>query len=123
MICINELVDQKCNSREVISEFTILISSYAPNIAEEIWNRLGNQESVTNAPFPKWNQSYLIENEINYPVSFNGKKRFTINLPSEMTKDEVESIIMKHEKRAHYLRGSYPKKVIVVPKRIINIVI
>jgi len=123
MICINELADQKCNSREIISNYTILISSYAPHISEEIWNRLGNQESVTNESFPKWDQSYLIENEINYPVSFNGKKRFTINLHSELTKDEVETLIMKHEKTLHYLDGESPKKVIVVPKRIINIVI
>jgi len=123
MICVNELTDQKCNSREIILEFTVLLSSYAPHISEEIWEKLGNKTSVTMASFPKLNLSYLIENEINYPVSFNGKTRFTITLPSEMKKDEVEVEIMKHEKTAQYLSGKLPKKVIVVPKRIVNIVI
>ena len=122
MICINELTDQKCKSREIISSFTILLSSYAPHISEEIWNRLGNHQSVTKADFPKWNPSYLKENEINYPVSFNGKTRFTITLPLEMAKDEVELEIMKHEKTAYYLEGKSPKKIIIVHKRIVNIV-
>jgi leucyl-tRNA synthetase len=123
MICVNELTDQKCNSPEIISDFTILLSSYAPHISEEIWQKLGNNTSVTKASFPKWNQSYIVESQINYPVSFNGKTRFTISLPSEMTKEEVESEVMKHEKMTHYLNGESPKKVIVVPKRIVNIVI
>ena len=123
MICVNELTDQKCNSREIISDFTILLSSYAPHISEEIWQKLGNNTSVTKEAFPKWNQSYLVESQINYPVSFNGKTRFTISLPSEMTKEEVEAQVMKHEKMTHYLNGESPKKVIVVPKRIVNIVI
>ena len=78
MICINELTDQKCNNREIISNFTILLSSYAPHIAEEIWSKLGNQHSITTASFPKWDENYLIEDEINYPISFNGKTRFTV---------------------------------------------
>ena len=123
MICINELTDQKCNSREIISDFTVLLSSYAPHISEEIWEKLGNKNSVTLSSFPKFNSSYLIENEIKYPVSFNGKTRFTLTLPSDMPKDEVEIEIMKHEKTSHYLDGKSPKKVIVVPKRIVNIVV
>ena len=123
MICVNELTDQKCNNREIISGFTVVLSSYAPHISEEIWQKLGNKTSVTSASFPNFNSSYLIEDEITYPVSFNGKTRFTIALPFEMTKDEVEIEIMKHEKTLHYLKGKLPKKVIVVPKRIVNIVI
>jgi len=123
MICINELTDQKCNSREIISEFTVLLSSYAPHISEEIWQKLGNSDSVLFASFPKFNASYLIENEINYPVSFNGKTRFTITLPFEMTKDEVKAEVLKHDKTTHYLEGKTPKKIIVVPKRIVNIVV
>ena len=123
MICINELTDQKCNSREIISDFTVLLSSYAPHISEEIWEKLGNKKSVTLSSFPKFNPSYLIENEIKYPVSFNGKTRFTITLPSDMPKDKVEIEIMKHEKTSYYLEGKSPKKVIVVPKRIVNIVV
>jgi len=122
MICVNELTEQKCNSREIISDFTLLLSSYAPHIAEEIWQKLGNKTSITTANFPEFNTSYLVENEINYPVSFNGKTRFTITLPAEMKKDEVEVEVMKHEKTTHYLEGKTPKKVIVVPKRIVNIV-
>ena len=122
MICINELTEQKCNSREVIADFTVLLSSYAPHIAEEIWEKLGNETSVTTASFPKFNESYLAENEINYPISFNGKTRFTITLPAEMKKVEVEAEVMKHKKTIHYLEGKSPKKVIVVPKRIVNIV-
>ena len=122
MICINELTEQKCNSREIIADFTVLLSSYAPHISEEIWQKLGNETSVTIATFPKFNASYLIENEVNYPVSFNGKMRFKITLPAEMTKEQVEVEVMKHEKTAHYLEGKSPKKVIVVPKRIVNIV-
>ena len=123
MICINELTEQKCNSKEIITEFTILLSSYAPHISEEIWQKLGNETSVTMATFPVFNTDYLVENEINYPVSFNGKMRFKITLPAEMTKEEVEAEVLKHEKTAHYLEGKSPKKVIVVPKRIVNIVI
>ena len=122
MICVNELTEQKCNSREIVSDFTILLSSYAPHISEEIWNKLGNESSVTIAEFPKFNESYLVEDQINYPVSFNGKMRFKILLDAELTKDEVEDEVMKHEKTAHYLDGKSPKKVIVVPKRIVNIV-
>jgi len=123
MICINELTEQKCNSREIISDFTVLLSTYAPHISEEIWSKLGNESSVTIADFPRFNASFLVESEINYPVSFNGKMRFKIILPAEMSKEEVEVEVLKHERTAHYLEGKLPKKVIVVPKRIINIVI
>jgi leucyl-tRNA synthetase len=123
MICVNELTEQKCNNIEIISDFTILLSSYAPHISEEIWQKLGNETSISTASFPKYKTSYLVENEIKYPVSFNGKTRFTITLPAEMKQDEVEVEVMKHEKTTHYLEGKSPKKVIVVPKRIVNIVI
>ncbi|MBC8266800.1 MAG: leucine--tRNA ligase [Flavobacteriales bacterium] len=122
MICVNELTEQKCNNREIISDFTVLLSAYAPHIAEEIWQKLGNETSVTGTSFPTFNASYLVEDEVNYPVSFNGKMRFKITLPAEMSKEEVEVEVLNHEKTAHYLEGKSPKKVIVVPKRIVNIV-
>ena len=100
-----------------------MLSPYAPHIAEEIWEKLGNKKSVTQAAFPKYSESYLLEEEVNYPVSFNGKTRFTITLPFEMAKDEVEAEVLKHDKTTHYLEGKTPKKVIVVPKRIVNIVV
>ena len=122
MICINELTEQKCNNREIISDFTVLLSAYAPHISEEIWSKLGKDTSVTTANFPSFNSSYLVESEIHYPVSFNGKMRFKITLSAELTKEEVEKEVMNHEKTSHYLDGKSPKKVIVVPKRIVNIV-
>ena len=122
MICVNELTEQKCNSREVVTDFTILLSPYAPHISEEIWEKLGNKTSVTTASFPKYLQTYLVEDEIKYPISFNGKKRFTISLPAEMTKENVEEEVMKHEKTLQYMAGKSAKKIIVVPKRIVNIV-
>ena len=122
MICVNELTDQKCNCRKIISEFTILLSSYAPHISEEIWNKLGNKTSIAVAQFPVFDNTYLSEDEVDYPVSFNGKKRFTIKLPASLNKEEVETEVMQQDKTKHYLEGNIPKKIIVVPKRIVNIV-
>mgnify|MGYP001159997912 FL=1 len=123
MICLNELIDQKCKNISVFSDFIILLSPYAPHFAEEIWEKLGNTSSISKVPFPKYESKYLVENEINYPVSFNGKMRFKVSLPVEMGKDEIEDYIMKHEKTLHYLDSSKPKRIIIVPKKIINIVI
>ena len=123
MICINELMEQNCNSKEIISDFTILLSSYAPHISEEIWFKLGNKSSVTQAMFPRFNPNYVVENEINYPVSFNGKTRFVIKMGAEMTIEQIQDEVMKYEKTIHYLSGKQPKKVIVIHKKIINIVI
>ena len=123
MICINELIEQNCHSKEIISDFTILLSSYAPHISEEIWFKLGNKSSVTQAIFPRFNSNYVVENEINYPVSFNGKTRFLIKMNAEMTIEQIQDEVMKYEKTIHYLSGKQPKKVIVIHKRIINIVI
>jgi len=123
MICINELTEQNCHSKEIISDFTILLSSYAPHISEEIWFKLGNKSSVTQAIFPRFNPNYVVENEINYPVSFNGKTRFLIKMDAEMTIEQIQDEVMKYEKTIHYLSGKQPKKVIVIHKRIINIVI
>ena len=121
MICVNELTEQNCNNKEIISELTILLSPYAPHIAEEIWEKLGNNASISYAKFPVFNSEYLVEDEVNYPV-FNGKMRFKINLPADFSKEEVEQAVMKHDKTLHYLEGGSPKKIIVVPKRIVNIV-
>ena len=123
MICLNELIDQKCKNISVFSDFIILLSPYAPHFAEEIWEKMGNTSSISTVPFPKYESKYLVENEINYPVSFNGKMRFKVSLPIEMGKDEIEDYIMKHEKTLHYLDSFKPKRIIVVPKKIINIVI
>tara|TARA_B100000941_G_scaffold142856_1_gene101266 strand:+ start:2533 stop:5301 length:2769 start_codon:yes stop_codon:yes gene_type:complete len=122
MICINELTDQNCNNKEIISDFTILLSPYAPHIAEEIWSKLGNSESIVNAIFPKYKEEFLEEKIINYPISFNGKMRYKIPLDVDISKEEIEKQVMEHEKTAYYLSGKLPKKVIIVPKKIVNIV-
>ena len=123
MICVNELQAQKCNNKEVLSELLVLASPYAPHICEELWNKLGNSESISFAAWPLFNPEFLVEANHNYPVSFNGKMRFMLELPSTMQKDDIEKAVMAHEKTAGYLDGKAPKKVIIVPKKIVNIVI
>ena len=122
MIAINELTAQKCTSKEVLAPLVVLLSPYAPHIAEELWNKLGNIESISEAPFPVFEQKYLVENTKVYPVSFNGKMRFTMELSLDLSKDEIESAVMSHEKTLHYLEGRTPKKVIIIPGKIVNLV-
>ncbi len=122
MICVNELSTQKCTSRDILEPLAILISPYAPHISEELWEKLGHTESVSTEPFPKFEADHLIENSKDYPISFNGKMRFTIELPLDMGKEEIESAVMSHEKTKVQLQGRIPKKVIVVPGKIVNIV-
>jgi len=123
MICVNELQDKKCNKREILEPLTILISSYAPHIAEELWQQLGHTESITFATFPELNEAYLTEDSFNYPVSFNGKMRFLLSLPIALTVPEIEAAVMAHPDSERWLEGKTPKKVIIVPKKIVNIVI
>ncbi|MFT7614493.1 MAG: leucyl-tRNA synthetase, partial [Parvicellaceae bacterium] len=123
MIATNELGALKCNNKSVLSELVILLSPYAPHISEELWKKLGNAESVTHQQFPKLDEQHLVEDAFSYPVSFNGKMRFKIDLPTTLSKEEIEAEVMAHEKTSGYLDGKDPKKVIVVPKRIINIVV
>ncbi|MDB4534789.1 class I tRNA ligase family protein, partial [Vicingaceae bacterium] len=101
----------------------IILSPFAPHIAEELWNKLGNTESITYAVFPKHNDEYLTEANHKYPVSFNGKMRFMLELPKTMSKDDIEAAVMANEQTAKYLDGKAPKKVIVVPNKIVNFVI
>ncbi|SDR99336.1 leucine--tRNA ligase [Christiangramia echinicola] len=122
MICVNELTAQKCNSREVLEPLVVLIAPYAPHIAEELWEKLGNSESVTTESYPVFEEKYLVESMKNYPVSFNGKMRFTMELPLAMGKDEIEKTVMADDRTHKQLDGRTPKKVIVVPGKIVNIV-
>ena len=122
MIAVNELITQKCNKRAILEPLLILISPYAPHIAEELWEKLGNTESISTAPFPIFEPQYLIESSKNYPVSFNGKMRFTLELPLDMTKDDIEKVVLAHQKTQAQLAGRVPKKIIIVPGKIINIV-
>ena len=122
MIATNEFTAQKCTSKSILEPFIILISPYAPHIAEELWNALGNNGSISTVPFPTFEDRYLVESTKNYPISFNGKMRFTMELPLELSKDEIEAAVLAHEKTKEQLQGREPKKVIVVPGRIVNIV-
>ncbi len=124
MICVNELTDQKCNNRQILEQLTILLSPYAPHITEETWTMLGNEAgSVNYAKFPKFNPEFLVSDNFEYPISFNGKVRFKLEMPNNASKEEVEKAVMTNEKTSHYLEGKVPKKVIVVPGRIVNIVL
>ncbi|MAM19717.1 MAG: class I tRNA ligase family protein [Christiangramia sp.] len=123
MICVNELTAQKCSSREVLEPLAILIAPYAPHIAEELYSKLGNSKSVVFADYPVFDEKFLVESKKNYPVSFNGKMRFTMELPLDMSKDEIEKAILDDERTKNQLEGSTPKKVIVVPGKIVNIVV
>jgi leucyl-tRNA synthetase len=123
MIAVNELTALKCNKRAILEPLAILVSPYAPHIAEEIWSLLGNKESISTADFPVFDAKHLIESAKNYPISFNGKMRFTLELPLDLSKEEIEKIVMENEKTIAQLEGNTPKKVIIVPGKIINIVI
>ena len=123
MICVNELTEQKCKSREILVQLPILLSPYAPHLAEELWEKLGNSDSVCDQSWPEFDEKHLVSDSVNYPISFNGKTRFTLELPASMGKDEVESAVLANENAAKYLEGKHPKKVIVVPGRIVNIVV
>lgn len=122
MICVNELSQQKCHHRAILEPLAILISPYAPHIAEELWNALGHQESISKAPFPIFEERHLVESEKAYPVSFNGKMRFTINLPLDLSVEEIEKIVLADSRTQEQLQGREPKKVIIVPGKIINLV-
>ena len=122
MIAVNELTAQKCTSKAILEPLLVLISPYAPHIAEELYSQLGNSGSISTVPFPEFNASHLVESSKNYPISFNGKMRFTLELPMDLSKDDIEKAVMAHEKTIAQLDGRAPKKVIVVPGKIVNIV-
>ncbi len=122
MIAVNELTAQKCTSKTILEPLLILISPYAPHIAEELWEQLGHTASISTAAFPIFDESHLIERSKNYPISFNGKMRFTLELPLDMPKEEIEKAVLAHEKTKEQLQGRTPKKVIIVPGKIVNIV-
>ena len=123
MVCVNELQDLKCNKREVLEPLVVLISPFAPHIAEELWQLCGHQESISQATWPTFNAEHLIENDFNYPVSFNGKVRFNLNFALDIEPSKIEKAVMDNEQTIKYLEGKTPKKVIVVKGRIINIVV
>ena len=123
MICINELSSMSCNNRLILEDLLILISPFAPHFAEELWSQLGHKESIVNQVYPEYDEKYLVETEKLYPVSFNGKTKFTIILPLDISIKEIEESVLAYDKTKSILNNSKPKKVIVVPGKIINIVL
>ena len=123
MICVNELTDMKCNKRAILEPMAIMISPYAPHIAEELWHQMGHNDSVVNQKFPEFDASNVMENTFTYPVSFNGKKRFDLELPLDMKQDEVQNAVVNAPEAQKWLEGVSIRKVIFIPKKIINIVV
>lgn len=123
MICINELGSLKCNKRAILEQLIILLAPFAPHTAEELWHVCGHDTTICDALWPQHNEEYLKENSVTYAISFNGKARFNLELPADMPREEVEKIALSHESSAKWMEGKTPKKVIVVPGKIVNIVI
>ena len=123
MICVNELTALKSKNKQVLSDLVICLAPFAPHISEELWHQLGHKTSVVDASFPAFNEEYLKEDVVNYAISFNGKVRFNIEFAAETPKDEIEKTALSHELAAKWLEGKTPKKVIVVPNKLVNIVL
>ncbi len=123
MICVNLLTEAACNKRCILEPLTVILSPFAPHICEELWHKMGKENSIAEASWPKLKEEYLSENTIEYPVSFNGKMRFKIQVPVEFPNKEIEKIVLEHELAGKWLMGKSPKKIIIVPKRIINVVV
>ncbi len=123
MICVNELTALKCNKREILEPLAVLISPYAPHIAEELWALLGHQESIIKASFPEFKKEYLVESAFEYPVMINGKMRAKINLSLSLSVQEIEKAALSDESVKKWLEGKAPKKAIIVPGKIVNLVL
>ncbi|MGB1219015.1 MAG: leucine--tRNA ligase [Flavobacteriales bacterium] len=123
MITVNELTKLKCNKREILEPLCVLLASFAPYITEELWSKLGHQSSVHQASFPEYNAEYTKATSVRYPVSFNGKVRYFLELDADLSKEDIEKQALSHQKAEQYLNGNPPKRVIVVPNKIVNVVI
>ena len=123
MICSNELKDMKCKTKSVYRDFVVLLAPFAPHIAEELWHQLGEQGTVCDAKWPEWNEEYLKESVVKYTVLFNGKPRYNIEVAAGTPGDEVQAQALAHEGASRWLDGKQPKKVIVVPNKIVNVVV
>jgi len=123
MIALNDLYDLKCNKRAILEPFTILLSPFAPHICEELWEQLGHNTSIANAKFPEYEGKYTVENRFEYPVSFNGKLRFKKELPLGISSKEIEEAVLNDPQAAKFLDGKTPKKLVVVPGKIVNVVV
>jgi leucyl-tRNA synthetase len=123
MICVNELTDLKCHKKAILRDLLITISPYAPHIAEELWEQIGETESITKTVFPTFNAAYLVEDSFEYPIQINGKVRVNLNFPADMAKEEIEKQVLANEQVIRWMEGKELKKIIVVPKRIVNVVV
>jgi leucyl-tRNA synthetase len=123
MICVNELTELKCNKRAILEPLTIVLSSFAPHITEELWEQLGNTTSISYASYPKFEAEHLVEDSFSYPISFNGKTKINLELSTSLSAAEVEAIVIANPEVIKRLEGATPKKVIVVVKRIVNVVV
>lgn len=123
MICVNELTDLKCNKRAILEPLLVLLAPFAPHMAEELWHRIGNNNTICDAQWPVLNEAFLVENSVMYPVSFNGKTRFKLELPANLAAPEIEKAALENEQTQKWTEGKQVKKIIVVPGKIINIVI
>jgi leucyl-tRNA synthetase len=123
MICVNELGALKSNKRKILEPLTITLASFAPHIAEELWEKLGNMDTIFNAAFPAVNEEYLKENSFEYPISINGKVRAKMEFALDMPKEDIEKLVMASEAVIKWTEGKPPKKVIIVPGKIVNVVV
>lgn len=123
MICVNELTSLKCNKRSILTDLTICLSPFAPHISEELWHKLGNGTTIFDAQWPAYNEEYLKEDVFSYAISFNGKTRFTLDFNADATREEIEKSVLEHPNSQKWLNGKTPRKIIIVPKKIVNIVI
>jgi leucyl-tRNA synthetase len=113
----------KCHKKAILEKLVVILSPYAPHVTEELWQILGNTDSITVQEFPVFDAKHLIEDSFEYPIQINGKVRATLNFPADMSKEEIEKLVMENDLVLKWLEGATPKKVIVVPKRIVNVVI
>lgn len=123
MICVNELSQLKCNKKAILSDLLVCLAPFAPHIAEELWHKLGNEQTICDAKFPELNEEYLKENVFSYAISFNGKSRFVLEFPADASNAEIEKTVLEHPYSQKWLDGKSPRKVIIVPRKIVNIVV
>ena len=123
MICVNELTTLKSRNKQILEKIVILLAPFAPHISEELWHELGKDSTVCDAQWPVWNEEYLKEDVVTYAISFNGKARYNLEIPAETSREEIEKIVLNHESSQRWLDGKTPKKIIVVPNKIVNVVV
>jgi leucyl-tRNA synthetase len=123
MICVNELTDLKCHKREILEPLATILAPFAPHLSEELWHSLGHDTTVCDAEWPEWKEKLILESTVTYPVSFNGKMRFKIDLPADMDNKAIEEAVLAHDQAKKWIGDKKVRKVIVVPKKIVNVVI